>query len=80
MITTFEIDQSKINAPTFPRPLAWWHGFVPTWPGVSVTAGPGETVRVQIDGSRKRGQALGDWLRTAGTGGRLADAVTEIGA
>ena len=76
MITTFEIDQTKIDAPDFPRSLEWWKRFVPPW-GL-VVPGPGDSVRVKVSGSSAHGRAMGDWLRTAGTSGRLADAVTEL--
>lgn len=79
-MTTFDIDQSKIDAPAFPRDLSWWRNFVPAWPGVIVEAQPNNVIRVQVDGDRRRGQALGAWLRNAGTTGRLAAAVTELGA
>jgi hypothetical protein len=79
MITTFEIDQSKIDAPEFPRNLSWWRNFVPAWPGVEVGAGPDSTIYVTVDGDRNRGAVMGQWLRNAGTAGRLADAITEIG-
>lgn len=79
MTTIFNIDQSKINAPNFPRTLSWWRNFVPAWPGVSIEVQSHDVIRVHVDGDRRRGQALSDWLRTAGTTGRLSNAVTEIG-
>lgn len=75
MTTVLEVDQTRIAAPDFPRPLTWWRGFVPAW--ASLGPGPNGTVRVWVDGNRRCGRALGAWLRGAGTTGRLAEAVTE---
>jgi hypothetical protein len=66
----FEIDQTKVDAPNFPRDLSWWAKFVPMW--VDVTEAEGGVIRLTVD-SQARAGALDRWLATCG-GGRLAQA------
>jgi hypothetical protein len=47
MTTTFEIDQTKIDAPAFPRDLSWWVRFVPM-------SGPRQGTRQVADHGRRR--------------------------
>lgn len=69
------VDQTRIDAPAFPRDLSWWRGFVPCWVGVSIN--PDGTVRITAD-SKPCITAVHRWLIGA-AGGRLADAVSQPG-
>lgn len=73
-VVVFEVDQARIDAPAFPRPLSWWLRFVPMW--ATTSEGPGGTIRVAVDGRKASRDALARWLYAAG--GRMADAVTEL--
>lgn len=75
-MTTFQVDQSKITTPGFPRPFDWWRGFIPQWAKVEIACNG--AVLVSVPGSPARGRALGEWLREVGTSGFMADAVTEL--
>ena len=87
------IDQSKIDAPNFPRTREWWRGFCPEWVAVTVrddgtvTLAPSDLhmrystsrgVWWELDGSPKLHRQTERSLARWITGSpRLAVAVTE---
>lgn len=75
MSGTYVIDQSKIDAPDFPRDFAWWRGFVAEWMGPEML--PDGTVLLTASGSAAQAKALGGWIETCASG-RLAGAYRRL--
>lgn len=73
--TAFRIDQSKIDAPGFPRSAVWWISFVPTtWATVHTAVNGGIVISTA---GRVRGANLERFL-TEAANGRLAQSYTRI--